>query len=145
TDTLTFSLKEAGADSSTAFSIADYTVSGSVTGSTSLAQFQDDFNTYTTTSGSDSHNSPLHVSGNATRRDFPPALTGSSSLNLSGSGIDGGGAFSVSTTASGSTFTEHASGSYGSDFTLTLIESSRPTLTQSGTSGPDTYNRTQTA
>ena len=68
TETLSFTLQESGRDSSSAYSLGNYTITGSGTVSASISQLQNDLDaTYTTTSGT-SHRQ-LHIDRDWERRD----------------------------------------------------------------------------
>src|SRR5271166_1341441 len=71
-----FSVTAAGTDTSDTFAVGDYTISVSTsTTTTTLAEFHNDFTTYTTTSGSATDQATLQTSGNETSGAVTSSVT----------------------------------------------------------------------
>ena len=147
-DTLTFTLQEAGSEGPGTFSVGDFTLTGTTTETSTVSQFSNDFNSYSSLTGSGTATATLSENGSGSgaygnAETFSSTTTGSDSQTLSGSGSDGNGSFSTTTTPSEST-TLTAGGDYSGSITWTRTASGSNTVTTTGNEGADDYTQTQT-
>jgi len=129
TDTmaLLFSLQGSGSDGSGGFSLGNYTAGATGSAADSVAQVNNDLNTYSNVTETDNSALNWQVTGNAQLGSYTWTQTTSGGGSSAGAGADGSGSFQTSSVISATSALEQSGNRVTGDFSRTLTLASSTT------------------
>ncbi len=138
---VTFLLQASGNDALGSFTLGDYTINAIGNATTSINDFRNDNDQFTSTSGSASDAYAHQGSGNGVSASFNKSFADNRSQNMAGGGNQGIGHFTINTTEA-STTSRETWGNYANYINITQTESANATALKNGVDLSGSYAET---